>query len=278
MSTFSSPIGQLSDEDSRLLKRLSELSSRAENASPAFSPYLTPREQYLASHLLPKDDTIRFFWGGYPDAERKILCFLPSYYAFRFSETPDEAMLASLVFEELSPYLSAVLIRGSGYVSLSHRDYMGAILSLGLDRSVVGDILVSEQSATVILTENAARFLKDTLTGIGRDKVRVTDTPLPTSFERTFEKVSGTVASARLDCVVAELANTSREKAKELILAGQIEHHYFPASACDAPVTAGDTISIRKNPKIRAGKFLIDSLDDKTAKGRLKLVGRKYLT
>lgn len=286
---FSNIQSALGDDERRLLSRADELRSRAAGGVPAFSGFLSPREIYILTAFgfktkcrrseLSECDSIGFFWGGYPDAERKMYISLPGFAAYSLSEGEDEvseAELASLIGDELSDKLSRLLIKKSGYVELSHRDYMGALLGLGIERSHVGDIVLIDKGAVVFAEPKIADFLRVSLTEVGRDHVKITDAPELT-LERHFDTVNGTVASARLDSVVSELTNASRETAKELIRRGFVEHNYFEADAPDALIDSGDIISVRREGKTKGGKFIIDRIDELTAKGRIRLAARRYL-
>lgn len=297
---FASLQSAITDEERMLLRRCEELASRAADGSPAFSQLLSPREQLILRVLGPAsrqptranlalDDSICFFWGGYPEAERAIFCALPSYFAYSLPEScgADDADssaslisgLAAAASDELSGALRLLRIKSSGYVNLTHRDYLGSLLALGLERSVVGDILPDEGGAYVFAAGSVADFIKSELVSIGRDRVSVSDAVLPDGhvFTRQFESITGTIASARLDAVISELGRTSRETAKELIRRGLVEQNYFTAAEPDAPVENGDVVSIRREGRIRFGKYLIDSLDEQSAKGRIRLKARKYL-
>ena len=267
----------LTEEDMLLLRRTEELYSRADNGIPAMSSFLSPREQFIIEKRLGAcftDDEaspLCFFAGGYPSAERRILCCLPSYMRYTVSEPND--------FDELSEYILPLRIASSGYVKLSHRDYLGSMIGLGIERTAIGDILPDDKGAIIFVSPTVAGLLKNELSHIGRDTVHVTDTTLPDGFdyERAFEHMSGTVASARLDGVLSELARTSREKAKNLILGGFCEHNHFTASRPDAEVTAGDIISVRKTSDCKGGKFIVDAIGELSNKGRVRLSARKYL-
>lgn len=268
----------LSAEDLLLCRRAEELYSRAENSAPALSQFLNLRERFIIenrlSHIFSGDesDPICFFFGGYPSAERTILCCLPSYFRYEFTDAEEYG-------KSVSEHIAAVRIKSGGYVKLSHRDYLGAIIGLGIDRSAVGDILTDEEGATVFASPSVAQLMKNELVYIGRDKVKVSDISLPDDFDyvRTFEALHSTVASPRLDAVLSELARTSRENAKALISAGLVEHNYFTASKPDAAVEKNDIISVRKTANSKGGKFIIDSLDEKSSKGRIRLLARKYV-
>lgn len=284
----------MTDEERLLVRRCEELRERANGGSPAFSQFLSPRECVIlrAFGLLSPDvkstdelaglDTICFFWGGYPDAERVVYCALPSYFAYSIAAEPDSDIIpaiAGTVQNELSEIFVPLRIKTSGYVNLTHRDFLGSLLALGIDRRVIGDIVIDDDGAIVFAAVQIAGYIKSELTTIGRDKVKVADTSLPDGFapKREFEAVSATLASARLDAVVSELARTSRETAKELIRRGLVEHNYFTADEPDSPVVGGDVISIKRESRIRFGKYIIDRIDEQTSKGRLKLAARKYI-
>lgn len=287
----------LTDGERLLLKRAAELRLRAEAGAPAFSDFLSPRERFILSSYglssslnaegLKDLDSICFFYGGYPNAERTVYCALPSFYAYSIEDsssiTSDEIhtaeLLAGLAKDELDKLFGVLRIRASGYVNLSHRDYLGALVGLGLDRSVLGDVLTDEDGAYVLCKNSVSEFIINELTQVGRDKVKVGRSSLPDDFEfkREFETVTGTIASARLDSVVSELARTSRETAKELIRRGYVEHNYFVAEDSDSGVSKGDVVSIKREGKARFGKYIVDDIDGRTGKGRIRLLARKYI-
>ncbi|MBE6612303.1 MAG: hypothetical protein E7632_07410 [Ruminococcaceae bacterium] len=274
--------GRLSDEEQLLVRRMEELYARAGNGSPALSSFLNSREQFIIQQMLPRyfagdeSDPLCFFWGGYPDAERAIFCCLPAYYRYALTE---DTSPADVCRDELSAAITPLRVKSSGYVRLAHRDFLGALTGLGIDRAALGDILLDDEGAILFASPKVADFLKNELVSIGRDKVKTVDVTLPVDFRytRSFESIRGTVASARLDGVLSELCRTSRETAKELIRQGLVDHNHFPATEPDAEVAAGDILSARKVTGCRGGKFVIDSLDERSAKGRLRLEARRYL-
>jgi len=273
---------RITDEERMLLRRAEELYSRAEAGAPALSPFLNPRERYILEHMLPRlfagdeSEPLCFFWGGFDGAERTLLCCLPAYYRYSLEEGAPPHTAAT---EELSAAIVTLRVKASGYVKLSHRDFLGATVGLGIDRSALGDILIDETGAVLFCAPGVAQLLKNELVYIGRDKVKTVDCTLPPDFTytRAFETIRGTVASERLDAVLSEIARTSRETAKELIRQGLVEHNHFEASEPDAAVSDGDIISCRKTPGCKGGKFIIDSLSERSAKGRIRLEARRYL-
>lgn len=268
----------LTEEDLLLCKRISELYLRAENSIPSVSQFLNERERYIIEnrfgHFFTEDDSAPFcfFWGGYKDSERGLLFLLPSYTRY---EITDDKYVKSLS----ESYITPVRIKSGGYVKLTHRDYLGAIIALGVDRSALGDILVFDDGALVFATPSVAELMTTCLVYIGRDKVKVSKITLPDDFNyaRSYEEIHSTVPSPRLDAVLSELARTSRENAKGLITKGLCEHNYFTATKPDSEVTAGDIISVKRAEGTKGGKFVIDSIHEKSAKGRIRLFARKYI-
>ena len=166
-------------------------------------------------------------------------------------------------------------IEGSAFRTLTHRDFMGAILNLGIKREALGDIAVlGESSADAYCTARAGELIAAELRRIGRDGVRATVRAVG-AFERItreFETLTVIVASMRLDCVVGELANVSREGAKRLIAAGSVELDHREATDADCRVPEGATLSVRGY-----GKFRVGAVSGVTRKDRLRLTVERYL-
>ena len=174
---------------------------------------------------------------------------------------------------EQSP-IEALCFMGSGYRTLTHRDYLGSLLALGLEREMLGDIAVEADSAIVLCRSHMVPFLCSTVQRIGGDTVRVMPTQLPPDFDggRTFLPVSDTVASRRLDCIVAALAHLSREAAQTAVRDGLVELDYECEMRPDRLVDVPCIISIRGK-----GKFALRELGTLTRKGRLRLSADQYV-
>jgi len=266
------------------MARAAELAQR-EAYDVSFSDFLTPREQrifYAAAAQEGHADRL-FFWGGAAGAERRCAVLVPDWLLSDvpmtdpFSEEREQ-YLASLAENEvidLSGAVSAIRLTGTAYGSLTHRDWLGSILALGLERHVLGDIAVlDEHNAVAFFTARIAPFVADNLLHAGSDTVRAEVTVLPAGFEipRHFERIELSVASPRLDGVVRALTGLSRADANALVKAADVELNYFPEENADAPVSDGDTLSIRGY-----GKYIIDSACGVTRRGRNRLSARKYI-
>lgn len=261
-----------------LFGRISDMLSRARDGVPAAGDFLDPAQQrdvsyYLRSVSAPANSYM--LWGGYDDAERRMLFVLPDYM------TGDGELNGSELGEYASEFvcseLKAVMIAGSGYERLDHRSFLGALLALGIDRSRLGDIIVRDgRDACLFCRESIAEFLLSgecPLLTVGRDHVRVSLCENPGDFvsAREFDSVSDTVASKRLDCVVAALCGLSRDKTDSMIKAGLVARNYTVSDSRSDEVSEKDIISVRGY-----GKYIIEAVGTPTKKGRLRLTAKKY--
>ncbi len=271
-----------SEEFKLLCKKAEDLFARA-TGDIASSVFLNPCEQYFLQKYLKERGLLSrsLFFGGAEGATRKKLFVFPEYILSLADDGDLYTAAKSFLGEDAFGDICTLKISGGGFRDFSHRDYLGGILSLGLDRSAIGDIApIDEYSAYIFVSRKVASFLTDgdfsEVGGIriAKDKVKITRATLPSGYriEQKFKPISDTVASSRLDCVIAALCNLSRESAKEKILDGSVEHNYECATGVSACVQAGDHISVRGT-----GKFLIESAADPTKKGRLRLLAKKFI-
>jgi RNA-binding protein YlmH len=166
-------------------------------------------------------------------------------------------------------------IKGSGFRELHHKDYLGAVLNLGIERDAIGDLCVTDTHTAVLFCDRVMeKFLAESLTRVANDAVKLTRITLPHGFDggRKFQQITDTVASPRADSVVAALANLSRERAQALFREKLVEIDYEIAEKTDQQLEAPCVIVIRGK-----GKFIIRSLCEQTKKGRIRLLADKYL-
>ena len=251
-----------------LFARLDDLKKCAIRGNLGISAFLSPREIYASERYLNGSGASFIAFGGYADAERKRIYILPEFI---------EAASDISVVEEYgySSGIDALLIKGSGFESLSHRAVMGSLLGLGVERDVLGDIILqSENSAIVLCDAKMTSFFESSIERIGRDKVSVTRIELDAQLvpARQFLHISDTVASPRLDCIVAALCSLSRERAREKVSDALVELNYECEERPDKEVNAPAVISVRG-----IGKFRVLSVSDKSRKGRYRLIAEKYL-
>ena len=257
-----------SDSFDGLVARIEDLCAVADRGELGISAFLSPREAHLASAYLARNAQNFLAFGGYGDAERKRIYVLPDY----IERDGDIGRVCEYGF---SLEISALEILPSGYRKLSHRDYLGSILALGIERAVVGDIVVDEDGRAIVFCDSTMEsFICNELVRVANDKVKVSKIALECVAvpPRRVAPISDTVASERIDCVVGALCSLSRERAKELVLAGLVEMDYEVEDRPDWAVSDGALISVRGY-----GKFRVISLCDVTRKGRHRLVAEKFL-
>jgi RNA-binding protein YlmH len=229
----------------------------ANGGRPRFVGFLDDCSAERVKKGIPGGAENVMFWGGYPEAERVMLGAFPGYAA------PDP---------EAFP-LAAVTFSFRRQDRLTHRDFLGAILHAGLERSALGDILVEEGRAVVFCREGMQQFLLTQFEKIGGVGVRVSAgfaEPLPAAH--SFAPFSAVVASPRLDCIAAAACGMSREKAADLIRAQAVQLNHEVCQSVSAEVKEGDVLSVRGE-----GRFILDRLGPPTKKGRLGAAGRKYI-
>lgn len=240
----------------------------ADKGTVSVSAFMSPREIKRADAYLRRHGRRFVAFGGYDGAERQRIYLLPEY----MEGAEDVDGLRDFGFFH---GVSAIAITPSGYRRLTHRDHLGAVLGLGIERSVVGDILVGEDGAAVVFCDaTMAQFISSELREVANDKVktRVSDVSDLTLPRRRFESISDTVASARVDCIVGALCSVSRERAKELVTGARVEIDYETEERPDRTVTAPALLSVRG-----FGKFRVLSVDGVTKKGRYRLIAEKFL-
>ena len=253
--------------------RLEDAIRKCNAGSVAHLPFLTMRQRRRAERLLDARGMREniWFWGGHPTAERACLFLLPDYLVAILPEDADEreAALPDYLADELQEAVVALSMQGSGFRNLSHRDYLGAVLGLGIERDALGDIAVQdEHSAILFCPRTLAGFLSGELTKVGSDTVRCRECQIDESFTdgKKYRPISDTVASARLDCVVAALCNLSREAAQSAVRSGLVEVDFEPEERVDTVLEPPITVSVRGH-----GRFILRSFDGETKKGRLRL-------
>ena len=241
-----------------LIRRAEDLARRCEKSGGVtHSVFLTPAEQYALRNWRPASDCIVVFHGGVPEAERAAAFFLPDWM--------EEGDL------DVSETLRCVRITAH-FGAPGHRDYLGALLNLGVRREWLGDILIQDSMAHVLCLHTVEPQLL-TLERVGRCGVKTAPVPLhevPVP-ERKVRPVSFTVQSARLDAVLSGLFRLSRTAAAEHIRAGDASLNYAECLRPDAPVAVGDVISLRGY-----GKARLTELGGQSRKGRQFLSGEVY--
>ena len=251
------------DSDDRFL--LSQVLDRMEacrrRQGPECTVFLSPRERMAAEGMLRVADSGPWVaLGGYEEAERRCLLFLPDWLE---PELVDQG-----------EYLALLRCTWFKEDKLTHRDFLGALMGMGIQRDTVGDILVGEGSCDLIVAPTVAEFLKDSLDSAGRTKLRVervdlTEVAVPTQERKILRD---TVAALRLDSVAAVGFSISRSKASQLIASGRCAVNWQETTKSDLSVREGDVISCRG-----LGKCRLTEVGGLSRKGRINITMERYL-
>lgn len=245
-------------EDALLKARLSDAVDLCDRRScPRFVGFLDERQRAVAEAFLRPYTAVSIcFFGGHPEAERTIAGIFPPF----------------LPAEEDAFPLAAVGFTYRREASLSHRDFLGALLSCGIKRDKIGDILCTEGLTVAFLDADITPFVVEQLEQVGHEGVH---SLYPYSGElpaaHTFREMRDTIASPRLDAVVKTAAGCSREEAARRIAAGLVSLNHTPCLSASATVREGDVLSLRG-----VGRFRVETIGPPTRKGRLFLTLQKY--
>ncbi|MBO5317321.1 MAG: RNA-binding protein [Oscillospiraceae bacterium] len=248
-------------EDRLLLAKLwDKLNAGMRKNIMASTGFLSLREQELARFLFGDMDGLYSF-GGYEDAERKMLIYFPDYLDEDALYTEDCPLVC----------LRATFYQGD---SLTHRDFLGALMGAGITRESVGDICVDKGSCDFFTTTEIASYLLQSFSGAGHTKVRLERIDLSqVNIPQPETKViRDTLASVRLDSVISSGFRISRSAAAQHICAGRAAIDGLPCEKPDKAVEEGQKISVRG-----LGKILLASVNGQTKKGRISIVIHRYI-
>lgn len=262
-------------ENTQLTKRVKELSRKAyQDNYVTHTQFLSASEQadFLEAAgknaVDPADSSQssgRFqgvpwiLYGGWEEAERRVLCFLPDYLdaeSFRLQEDAEPEVLCCL---EVRP------VNRKFADALTHRDYLGALMNLGLERDRIGDILTDGEVAYLFVMRENAELIEDELIRIRHTSVRCRRLPASSCTIRpVFEEKEGSVASERLDAILAMVYHLSRGGAQELIENEAVFVDGRTAFSGGYDLKPGSRVSVRGH-----GKFQYLGAGATTRKGRI---------
>ncbi len=240
-----------------LAKLLDKAGFTAKTNKPAHSEFLDPHQAVLAERILTSMDACEYMlFGGFPGAERVIAVFYPDFMNEDEREEYNEAILKVL---EIKPNTSG---------SLSHRDYLGALMALGIRREVTGDIIVELGKCNIVVLNDISPYIASNLLKVGNIGVNLTildrmDLSIPVA---KAVEIKTTVAALRLDSVCAPAFGISRSKAVEFIKAGKVNLNWEITQNPDKAVQEGDTISIKGK-----GRAILERVGGRTRKDRLTI-------
>ncbi len=279
-------VNDVSRDRHSVAERVSDLLKASGRGRIAAGSFLTPGEVPAVTaelHRLGAGESTWILFGGYAEAERVRLYCLPDYLE-RVAD--GDADLCAALAQDEDVGITMLKITGSGYRELSHRDVLGAVLGLGLERDALGDLLMEDtQTAVLFCSARIAGFICDNLTQAGSDTVRTVMLPYDANYQpiRHFIDIADTVASPRLDCVTAALCGFSRDVAQKAVSAGRVEVNYQTVTDNDLTIPVPCTITVhgggvlaREKGAHGPGKYKVLEIGDPNRRGRLRLRAQKY--
>lgn len=243
------------EDDRMLFARLYDRLTGAERKNiPAVTCFLAPREQVLTRTMLP--DLKLHFFGGQEHAERAICAWLPEYLDESFfwdSDGPVAAVRATFFERD----------------ALTHRDFLGGLMGIGIKRETVGDIYVGKGTCDFLITKEILPYVLDNFISAGRTKLHVEQIPLEDLNvpELKIKEIRDTVSSLRLDSIVGSGFAMARGKASALIESGKVSLNDLPCMKADKLLQEGDRVSARG-----FGKLILDQVGGRTKKDRISIV------
>lgn len=250
------------EKDEMILKnRLLELGNAAvRRGIPFYTEFLNLNEQNIL-HTMEKQlgmvKTIEY--GGFEAAERKLFCFL----------APDSYCEPDFPVEIIKIEVKNVKYSDE----LTHRDYLGAILNLGIDRAKTGDIIVDFPTAYVFCKSEIAEYVITNLEKIKHTQVKCTIVEKQDfHVQPRYEEIRKPVSSIRLDTIIAAAFQGSRSSLSGLIQGEKVFVNGKMISSNSYVPKEGDIVSVRGQ-----GKFRFQELQNQTKKGRTYVLLQKYI-
>jgi len=235
-----------------LEKRFEELYNRAyERGYNTFSQFLTlPEQSELKKTYLPC-----VLYGGYGSAERVVA---------GFGENVSDADFP-IACVEIKP------LNEKFADALTHRDFLGAVMNLGIKRETVGDIIVDGKCGYVICLDGIADYICENLTRVRHTSVKAERSAIPENTAERYETVTVFAASKRLDVLIGAVYSLSRSEASRLIASERTFINSVLTLSASKTVADGETVSVRGY-----GRFTLSGETGTTKKGRLVLEIKKY--
>lgn len=253
-------IAQSADDRLLLAKLWDKINAGMRKNIPAATCFLSPREQEMARYLFGDAPGLTTF-GGYADAERKMLCYVPEY------------LEESSLYADDSPLLCLRATFWDGDAP-SHRDFLGALMGTGIARETVGDICVGKGSCDFFVTAEIAPYILQNFTSAGRTHLHLQAIPLSKVeiAEPEVKEIKDTVASLRLDSIISSGFRIGRSLAAQHISAGKAAIDGLPCEKPDKTVSEGMKISVRG-----LGKIKLATVGGNTKKGRISVIIHRYI-
>ena len=205
------------------------------------------------------------FHGGFEEAENKLLILYP------------EKLTEEIVLNSINEIINVIkiVLPNEQVGEYEHRDYLSAVMRLGLGRERIGDIIVYENEAYIVVLKENAEYIKNSLqefTRFKKSKIEIIDVEEIKSKTPELMPIEIHVSSNRLDSIVSEIARTSRSKAEELIKNERVSINCKYEYKSSKQVNIGDIIIVRGS-----GKYILEEITQNQRTKRLTIILNKYV-
>ncbi|MGK0576411.1 RNA-binding protein [Macrococcus capreoli] len=241
------------NEELEIVKHLESLVARAESQyAPVLTHFLDPRQQFILTTLVNRTELNVSFNGGLGERERMRALIYPDYH-----EASKEDFDLSIIEIKYA----------DKFVTLTHRNILGALMSIGFKRDYLGDIIVGDKVQFVIARHLQA-FVFQNLTKLKGSSIRLNEIDLADMLTATeeFQSHQSTVSSLRLDNIVSLMINKSRSIAQKHIEAEHVKVNHVVIDKTSFNVEVNDLISIKGY-----GRGRIEAIGDRTKKDKIRL-------
>lgn len=242
------------DLKNKMFKIIDKANSCIKNYDVKQTEFLNPFEVRNAITILNSDSDLKYTVdGGYDEAERSTIFIYPFY----------------MDYENIENNLKFIQVEGNfKFKSISHKDYLGAILNLGIKREKIGDIIIHENFCQLIVSEDICDFIIMNLEKVSRNNVNVKEISRDEIAYNppSYKDVSFTVSSDRLDCIISGLYNISRQDSAKYINGDRVHVNYEKIDSPSKVIEGGSLLSVRGK-----GRAIISQIGDLTKKGKIKI-------
>ena len=244
----------------KMFKIIDKANGCLKNYDVRYSEFLNPFEIENAKAILNSTSDLKYTVdGGYKESERKVVFIYPFY----------------MEYEDIDETLRFIQIEGNfKFKSISHKDYLGSLLSLGIKREKIGDIIIHENFCQVIVSNDICDFILMNLEKVSNNNVKLKEISREDIIYSPpkCKDVSFTVTSSRIDCVISGLYNISRQESSKLINNEKVQVNYEKITSASKEIKSESLISVRGK-----GRAQIISIGDLTKKNKIKVQGKILL-
>ena len=238
----------------KMYQIIDKANSCIKNYDVKCSDFLNPYEVKNAIDILNSNSDIKYtIDGGYKNAERSVVFMYPFY----------------MEYEDIDNTLRFIQIEGNfKFKSISHKDYLGSLMNLGIKREKIGDIIIHENFCQVIVSADICDFIIMNLEKVSRNNVKVREISKEEIIYNppNYKDVSFTVTSSRIDCVISGLYNISRQESMKFINGEKVQVNYEKITSPSKEIKDNSLISVRGK-----GRAKVISVGELTKKGKIKI-------